>query len=194
MTNDELRNRSLNEGLVTLTHTLHDLAKLDPSAEALHSQSTDILYALEELTSAVRAYRDRIDFDPQHIEAIEDRITVLRNLQRKYRAPVDELIPQAEAASTEIERLEHSAEHIEALKQKEQELKQQLGTLASPTLGKTSCRRKRITGGRRTGSARPGDAAHSILCTATSHTQRRWRLCGGCIWQHRNDCVVIVPV
>ena len=131
MTNDELRNRSLNEGLVTLTHTLHDLAKLDPSAEALHSQSTDILYALEELTSAVRAYRDRIDFDPQHIEAIEDRITVLRNLQRKYRAPVDELIPQAEAASAEIERLEHSAEHIEALKQKEQELKQQLGTLAS---------------------------------------------------------------
>ncbi|MEY2845150.1 MAG: hypothetical protein RL076_696 [Chloroflexota bacterium] len=131
MTNDELRNRSLNEGLVTLTHTLHDLAKLDPSAEALYSQSTDILYALEELTSAVRAYRDRIDFDPQHIEAIEDRITVLRNLQRKYRAPVDELIPQAEAASAEIERLEHSAEHIEALKQKEQELKQQLGTLAS---------------------------------------------------------------
>ncbi|MCE2849625.1 MAG: DNA repair protein RecN [Chloroflexaceae bacterium] len=108
MTNDELRNRSLNEGLVVLTHTLHDLAKLDTSAEALHSQSTDILYALEELTSAVRAYRDRIDFDPQHIEAIEDRITVLRNLQRKYRAPVDELITQAEHATVEIERLEHS--------------------------------------------------------------------------------------
>lgn len=131
MTNDELRNRSLNEGLVTLTHVLQDLAKLDPSAEALHSQSTDMLYALEELTSAVRAYRDRIDFDPQHIEAIEDRITVLRNLQRKYRAPIDELIPQAEAANAEIERLEHSAEHIELLKQKEQELKRQLGTLAS---------------------------------------------------------------
>jgi DNA repair protein RecN (Recombination protein N) len=130
MTNDELRNRSLNEGLVVLTHTLHDLAKLDTSAEALHSQSTDILYALEELTSAVRAYRDRIDFDPQHIEAIEDRITVLRNLQRKYRAPVDELITQAEHATVEIERLEHSAEHIEALKQKEQALKQTLGELA----------------------------------------------------------------
>ena len=130
LTNDEMRNRSLNEATVILTQTLHDLAKVDPGAESLHSQSMDLLYMLEELTSAVRTYRDRIDFDPQHIEAIEDRITVLRNLQRKYRTPVDDLMGQVESVDAEIERLEHSAEHIEALQQKEQQLRKSVGALA----------------------------------------------------------------
>lgn len=130
LTHEERRSRALVEGSVMLAQTLHDLAKLDPVAATLLNQSTDIQFALEELASALRAYRDRIEFDPQRIEDIEDRITVLRTLQRKYRAPVDDLIRQAEAADAEVERLEHSSEHIKNLEQQITQRKQQLSTIS----------------------------------------------------------------
>ncbi len=130
LNNDERHSRALVTASVLLSQNLSDLAKIDPEAELLVNQSTDIQYAIEELLVAVRNYRDRIDFDPQRIEAIEDRITVLRMIQRKYRATIKELIQRANQANEEIERLEHSAEHIAQLEQQEQLLRRKTGQLA----------------------------------------------------------------
>lgn len=130
LNSDDRHARGLVTNSVLLSQHLGDLAKIDPEAESLVTQSTDIQYAIEELLSAVRSYRDRIDFDPQRIEEIEDRITVLRMIQRKYRASVNELIQRANLANEEIERLEHSAEHISLLEQQEQTLRRKTGVLA----------------------------------------------------------------
>jgi DNA repair protein RecN (Recombination protein N) len=130
LNNDERHSRAFVTASVLLSQNLSDLAKIDPEAELLVNQSTDIQYAIEELLVAVRNYRDRIDFDPQRIEAIEDRITVLRMIQRKYRATINELIQRASQANEEIERLEHSAEHIAQLEQQEQLLRRKTGQLA----------------------------------------------------------------
>lgn len=130
LNNDERHSRAFVTASVLLSQTLSDLAKIDPEAELLVNQSTDIQYAIEELLVAVRNYRDRIDFDPQRIEAIEDRITVLRMIQRKYRATIKELIQRANQSNEEIERLEHSAEHIAQLEQQEQLLRRKTGQIA----------------------------------------------------------------
>lgn len=130
LNNDERHSRAFVTASVLLSQNLSDLAKIDPEAELLVNQSTDIQYAIEELLVAVRNYRDRIDFDPQRIEAIEDRITVLRMIQRKYRATINELIQRANQANEEIERLEHSAEHIAQLEQQEQLLRHKTGQIA----------------------------------------------------------------
>jgi DNA repair protein RecN (Recombination protein N) len=130
LNNDDRHARALVTSTVLLSQNLGDLAKIDPDAESLVTQSTDIQYALEELFIAVRNYRDRIDFDPQRIEEIEDRITVIRMIQRKYRASINELIQRANQANEEIERLEHSAEHISLLEQQEQVLRRKSGILA----------------------------------------------------------------
>jgi DNA repair protein RecN (Recombination protein N) len=130
LNNDERHSRAFVTASVLLSQNLSDLAKIDPEAELLVNQSTDIQYAIEELLVAVRNYRDRIDFDPQRIEAIEDRITVLRMIQRKYRATINELIQRANQANEEIERLEHSAEHIAQLEQQEQLLRRKTGQIA----------------------------------------------------------------
>jgi DNA repair protein RecN (Recombination protein N) len=130
LNNDDRHARGLVTSSVLLSQNLSDLAKIDPDAASLVTQSTDIQYALEELLIAVRSYRDRIDFDPQRIEEIEDRITVLRMIQRKYRATISELIQRAAQANEEIERLEHSAEYISSLEQQEQTLRRKTGALA----------------------------------------------------------------
>jgi DNA repair protein RecN (Recombination protein N) len=138
LNNDDRHARGLVTSSVLLSQNLSDLAKIDPEAATLVTQSTDIQYALEELLSTVRNYRDRIDFDPQRIEEIEDRITVLRMIQRKYRSSISELIQRANQANEEIERLEHSAEHISLLEQQEQILRRKSGALAQQLSAKRS--------------------------------------------------------
>jgi DNA repair protein RecN (Recombination protein N) len=130
LTGDERQSRALIETSVVLSHTLSDLAKVDPSTASYASQSVDIQYALEELHRQVRAYRDDIEFDPRRIEAIEDRITVIRDIQRKYRSTVTELIAQAEQAELEIEQLEQSDSILGALEQQSQQQSVAVGTLA----------------------------------------------------------------
>jgi len=51
-------------------------------------------------------------------------------IQRKYRATINELIQRASQANEEIERLEHSAEHIAQLEQQEQLLRRKTGHIA----------------------------------------------------------------
>lgn len=131
LTADDRRSRSLVEGSVAVAHLGSDLERLDPSFEPIATAATDLQYALADLAQTVRAYRDRIDFDPGRIEAIEDRITELRALQRRYRATIPELIERAAAAATELDKLEHSDEYVAALRQHEERLRIQLGAAAS---------------------------------------------------------------
>ena len=130
LTGDERRPRGIVDSSVVVAQLCADLQKYDPSIEPIVTQATELQYALADLAQAVRSYRDRIEFDPGRIEAIEDRITELRAIQRKYRATVPELIERATQATTELDKLEHSDEYVAALEQQELRLRGQLGAAA----------------------------------------------------------------
>ncbi|NJL34885.1 MAG: DNA repair protein RecN, partial [Chloroflexaceae bacterium] len=71
-----------------IANDLGDLSNLDPAVAALSEQATDVLYRLEDLASAVRDYRDRLDFDPRRLDEIEERMTLLRSLQAQVLAAI----------------------------------------------------------------------------------------------------------
>ena len=128
---DDRRPRGLVDTSVVVAQHCADLLKYDASFESVVTQATELQYALADLAQSVRAYRDRIEFDPGRIEAIEDRITELRALQRKYRATIPELIDQATHAAVELDKLEHSDEYVAALEQQELRVRTQLGAAAA---------------------------------------------------------------
>ena len=78
----------------------------------------------------MRAYRDSMETDTGRLDAIEDRLTLIRDMQRKYRGSVDQILERAQAAEAEIERLSKSEEHLAELEQQEQTLLTMLGKLA----------------------------------------------------------------
>lgn len=127
---DEQRGRALVESSSLLNQTLSDLAKFDSTIQPLLDQSTEIQFALEELLRTVRGYRDSVDFDPQRIEQIEDRITVIRDIQRKYRLTVPELIAQAQNATNEIDQLEHGDVSLAQLQHQAEILRNHVSVLA----------------------------------------------------------------
>lgn len=133
--------RSVVEALGSVGTALDELARLDPSLEKVSEQAHDLLYGAEDLAVAVRAYRETIDTDPGRLDAIEDRLTLLRDMQRKYRATIDQILERAAAAEAEIERLTHSAEHLAELEDQEQRLLAAAGRLAEDL-----SRKRRVVG------------------------------------------------
>jgi DNA repair protein RecN (Recombination protein N) len=73
------------------------------------------LYSVEEAARSLRAYRDEIEFNPLRLEQIEERLSVLRRLRKKYGDSIEEILELAEHLQTEYEQLEHYEENLERL-------------------------------------------------------------------------------
>lgn len=113
--------RPVVELMATIAGNLEELARLDPSVAQMATTASELHYQLEDLAAALRSYRLSLDFEPDRIDAIEDRLTVLRDLQRKYGGDIAQLIERASSAEAEIERLMNSSVHIAELERQEAE-------------------------------------------------------------------------
>ncbi len=126
------------ESMAQIAGALDELSRLDPRVAHLSVQANDLHYQAEDLAASLRSYRLSLDFEGDRIDQIEDRLTVLRDLQRKYGGDVAQLIHRADRAEAEIERLANSSEHITAL---EKQVAAQLGELARVALSLSHQRR-----------------------------------------------------
>jgi DNA repair protein RecN (Recombination protein N) len=122
--------RPIVEALAHVLAHLEELARLDPSVAPLATQAGDLHYQLDDLAAALRSYRLGLEVDPARIDAIEDRLTVLRDLQRKYNADIPTILERAARAEGEIERLTNSEAHIADLARQEAAARDELGRLA----------------------------------------------------------------
>jgi DNA repair protein RecN (Recombination protein N) len=129
------------ELLGAVHNALGELARLDPATARLAEQAGELLYATEDLAAGVRAYRDAMEFDAARLDAIEDRLTLIRDIQRKYHDSIEGILERAASAEAEIERLTHSEEHMAALEHEEERLRGEAGRLAGDL-----SRRRRATG------------------------------------------------
>lgn len=133
--------RAIVEAMADVVNSLGELARFDPAVNSMAEQSHDLLYHLEDLATNVRTYRDQLDFDPRRLDAIEDRLTLIRSLQRKYGGDIAHILDRAANAEAEIDRLTHSAEHVAELETHAATLLAELGASAVEL-----SRRRRATG------------------------------------------------
>jgi DNA repair protein RecN (Recombination protein N) len=135
--------RPVVEALSSICDALAELATIDPSLARIAEQANELLYGAEDLATGVRNYRDAMEFDPARLDAIEDRLTLIREMQRRFHGSIEQILERAASAEAEIERLTHSDEHMAELEAHEARLLRELGVLA----GELS-RRRRAVGGR----------------------------------------------
>jgi DNA repair protein RecN (Recombination protein N) len=107
------------------------LARLDPSTTALGEAAETVNYQLEDLAELLRDYRDRIEFNPQRLNQVEERLALIHSLQRKYGAGIGDVLTFAEHARRELETIEHSEERIVELEVKEDQLLREIGLVGS---------------------------------------------------------------
>lgn len=124
------------EAIAGVAGNLEELARLDPAVAAIAAQASDLHYQLEDLAAALRSYRLGLDLDPARIDEIEDRLTVLRDLQRRYHADIPTLLERAASAEAEIDKLTNSAVHIAALEKQEAAALAELAVVAGDLSGR----------------------------------------------------------
>jgi DNA repair protein RecN (Recombination protein N) len=107
------------------------LVRLDPSTVALEEAVQAASYQLEDLADSLRQYREQIEFNPRRLNQVEERLALIRSLQRKYGDSIEEVLAFADRARRELETIEHSEERIAELEAEEECLLHEVGRLGA---------------------------------------------------------------
>ncbi len=95
--------------------TLQELQRIDPSAAGIVAQHEQAVSALHDLQSDLSHYVDKVDIDPERLQQLEERLTLLHSLRRKYGGSVAEVIAFGEEAKRRLQSLEQRDEELARL-------------------------------------------------------------------------------
>jgi DNA repair protein RecN (Recombination protein N) len=110
---------------------LAEIASIDPAMQPLSARTEEVLYLLEDIASETRGYRDEIEADPARLEAVEERLDLIKRLKRKYGATVEEIIAFGDQARLELESLTGGEADVEALQREAEGRLAQIGEAAT---------------------------------------------------------------
>lgn len=112
-----------------VTSLLNSLSRLDSQQEKLADRSQSALEELTDLASVLRDYLELVEFNPQRLDQVEDRLNLIQTMKRKYGEDIPEVLHFAEQAKTQLDLITHVAERITKLEQAEGELLIKLGKI-----------------------------------------------------------------
>ena len=104
--------------MVALHHVLqrgNELASVDPELADRLKPLSEAKMVLEDAIFELREYGRKLDADPSELEQMEERLSQLRKLQKKFGRGVDEILRAHREMVEEIEALERSEETLRDL-------------------------------------------------------------------------------
>jgi DNA repair protein RecN (Recombination protein N) len=109
---------------------LEDLATYDSQLPTRLASLPQAKALLEDVVFEVRSCQKELDADPADLEALEERYSHFRKLQKKYGETSEHMINALAEISDEIQKLEHSDKRILVLQQQEAQLALEIKSLA----------------------------------------------------------------
>jgi DNA repair protein RecN (Recombination protein N) len=110
---------------------LAEIASIDQGMRPLAERTEELVYLLEDVAAEARTYRDGIEADPARLEAVEERLDLIKRLKRKYGATVEEIIAFGEQARRELQSLTGDEGDLESLHREEEALLERIGAAAT---------------------------------------------------------------
>jgi DNA repair protein RecN (Recombination protein N) len=118
------------KGLAAISRALtrlQDVVKVDPTTlQPLVEQLQSAYYSVEDSTFQLRDYKDNIEFNPQRLAHIEQRLDQLHSLRRKYGETTEDILSYQLRIKTEADQLENSDELLRKLAEQEELLLKEL--------------------------------------------------------------------
>ena len=115
----------IGEGLRHLREVAHLDRRLADIAQAVET----VLYQVEDAGRELASYRDALEYDSMRHEQVRTRLDLIRGLQKKYGATIEEILDYAERAGQEIAALESGDVQREQLEREEVSLRGDLAEL-----------------------------------------------------------------
>ena len=90
-----------------------------PSGENWHERLQSAFIELKDISSEMNSYEERVEFNPERLVLVENRLSELFTLQKKYKVTtVAELIELRDSFAKQLQRIESFEEELEALNAK----------------------------------------------------------------------------
>lgn len=110
--------------------SLDQVSGIDPRLEQILSSLREAACQVEEVSRELRSYQGEIQFDPQRLAAIEERLEEITRLKRKYGSTIAEILLYADKCSQELAGISNREERSQQLEESLAKLKTRLGELA----------------------------------------------------------------
>jgi DNA repair protein RecN (Recombination protein N) len=94
---------------------LRELEKIDNAIAEFSSAHAASVVELSEIARALSTYAEKLDLDPEQHAALEQRISLLETLKRKYGGSIAEVIAFGELAAERIQKIEGRDAELEHL-------------------------------------------------------------------------------
>jgi DNA repair protein RecN (Recombination protein N) len=126
---------------------LSHLERYDKQFEEYGKSLGEANAILEEVARTLRDYRESIEFNPQRLQKVEDRLEQLKKLKRKYGESIDAVIAFGEQAMHELDQIEHGSERVEQLQAREAKLLAEINEIAGELSKKRQGAAKKLAKG-----------------------------------------------
>ncbi len=107
--------------LVKARNQLEDLTEIDKSFEEARSECGSAAAIIEELTKYIQRYNSRIEFNPERLEHIRERLGQLSLLKKKYGGSVETILGHRERIGREFALAQNFEKEISTLEEKIEE-------------------------------------------------------------------------
>ena len=94
---------------------IRDLERVDPGASRFTESHLRAATELEDLAQSLEDYAEEMDLDPRRLAELEERVSLIETLKRKYGGSVDEVITFGQIATDRLRKIESRGEELERL-------------------------------------------------------------------------------
>ncbi len=107
---------SVTDAIGSTLSALGTISGLDEGYSRIYEKIETLSYQLEDVVEEIRKERDKVDFSPELLEQVDERLDLIFRLKRKYGNSIEEVINYCKKCEDELKELMDSTEITEKLR------------------------------------------------------------------------------
>lgn len=109
---------------------LTQLARYDETQAPRLERVQGLAFQISELASELQDYLDELEYNPNRLSQVEERLDLINHLKRKYGDDIAAILAEQARATAELDQITHSEERIAALEDQQEQALRHIGKLA----------------------------------------------------------------
>ena len=134
---DELQ--SAYDSISIAVNALSEITDVSPVIRGIYEQISEAMYSVEDAAHELRDFASEVEYDPQALNDVEERLDIISRLKKKYGSTIEEINAYGYKAQKELASIEDAGELTEELRA---ELEKTIKELKQAGIELSSIRRK----------------------------------------------------
>ena len=122
--------KSIHELIVKVKNDLIQLAEIDKSFNESTNEAETVLALVNDISSFIRSYKSNVEFKPEHIDDIRERLGTITLLKKKYGGSIKSILEHRKIIGEKFDLADNISEKINDLQNRLLEQRKNAGTMA----------------------------------------------------------------